>query len=258
MDMDFEKAFTFISEDSQWKKKLAIGGGLSFLSMIALLIPLFLPVIFRGWLSLSIEGFLVSLVIGIIIFSVLNLAIFGYFSITAHNRINNQENFLPEWSEFGRLIIAGIKTIIGHVLCFLPFIFISGILFLIIVSPAVFHDNPISPFLTAIFTIAGLFGYFVLYALLLIFYYLLFGTFLKDMKVLSFLNFKTAISLVKNNIINYLIFWLLVVVISLIVQFVSIILIFTIIGILLLPWVMFYSFLVSADVIAQFVKTSKE
>ncbi len=258
MEMDFEKAFKFITEDKDWKKKLAIGGGLELLSIIAVLVPLLLPVVCLEWQSLGFTSFLALFATGLIIFSVLNLAILGYLSLTTHNRIHNHEKFLPEWSGFGHLIITGLKTVIGHVLFFLPFIFISGIFLLVIMTPSVFQNSLLSSLLTALFTIAGLFGYFILYVFIVVFYFLLFGSFLKDLKMLSFLNFKAAIALVKNNIINYLIFWLLIIVISIMVQFISILLVFTIVGIVLVPWLIFYSSLITADVIAQFVKTSKE
>ncbi len=253
MNMDFEKSFNYITADKNWKSKLMTGGALSFLAFIIL----FLPLIFIKHLDFVVFVSLLS--VAFIISLILNFATFGYFALTAHNRIHNNENFLPEWKNFGKLIAAGCKVVIGHVLFFLPFALIGGVILLVIMFPEILPDyHAISVLITLILIAAGLFAYFILYMLLVIFYFLLFGSFLTDLKILSFLNFKKAAGFAKNNIVNYLIFWLLVIVVSLIVQFLSVVLIFTIIGALLIPWLIFYSYLVSADIIAQFVKTSKE
>lgn len=259
MAMDLEKSFTFITEDSDWKKKLAIGGGLGLLSVLILLFPILLTTLFTPLVTIKFWLLLSLTTICVVISAVINLAIFGYFSITAHNRIYNKEKFLPEWSDFGALIAAGVKTVVGHVLCFLPFILCGAIVFLLAVFPALLFENNLLSGIFSIISLAlSLVGFFVLYALIIIFYFLLFGVFLKDLNVLSFLNFKAAYGLVKNNILNYVIFWLFVIIISLIVELVSIILILTIVGIFLLPWVFFYSYLVSAEIFAQFVRTQKD
>lgn len=259
MAMDLEKSFTFITEDSEWKKKLAIGGGLGLLSVLILLFPILLTTLFAPLVTIKFWLLLSLTTICIVISAVINLAIFGYFSITAHNRIHNKEKFLPEWSDFGALTAAGVKTVVGHVLCFLPFILCGAIVFLLAVFPALLFENNLLSGVFSIISLAlSLVGFFVLYALIIIFYFLLFGVFLKDLNVLSFLNFKAAYGLVKNNILNYVIFWLFVIIISLIVELVSIILILTIVGIFLLPWVFFYSYLVSAEIFAQFVRTQKD
>lgn len=259
MAMDLEKSFTFITEDSEWKKKLAIGGGLGLLSVLIILFPILLTTLFAPLVTIKFWLLLSLTTICIVISAVINLAIFGYFSITAHNRIHNKEKFLPEWSDFGALIAAGVKTVVGHVLCFLPFILCGAIVFLLAVFPALlFGNNLLSGIFSIISLALSLVGFFVLYALIIIFYFLLFGVFLKDLNVLSFLNFKAAYGLVKNNILNYVIFWLFVIIISLIVELVSIILILTIVGIFFLPWVFFYSYLVSAEIFAQFVRTQKD
>lgn len=259
MAMDLEKSFTFITEDSEWKKKLAIGGGLGLLSVLILLFPILLTTLFTPLVTIKFWLLLSLTTICVVISAVINLAIFGYFSITAHNRIHNKEKFLPEWSDFGALTAAGVKTVVGHVLCFLPFILCGAIVFLLAVFPALLFENNLLSGIFSIISLAlSLVGFFVLYALIIIFYFLLFGVFLKDLKVLSFLNFKAAYGLVKNNILNYVIFWLFVIIISLLVELVSIILILTIVGILLLPLVFFYSYLVSAEILAQFVRTQKD
>lgn len=259
MAMDLEKSFTFITEDSEWKKKLAIGGGLGLLSVLIILLPILLTTLFAPLVTIKFWLLLSLTTICIVISAVINLAIFGYFSITAHNRIHNKEKFLPEWSDFGALIAAGVKTVVGHVLCFLPFILCGAIVFLLAVFPALLFENNLLSGIFSIISLAlSLVGFFVLYALIIIFYFLLFSVFLKDLNVLSFLNFKAAYGLVKNNILNYVIFWLFVIIISLIVELVSIILILTIVGIFLLPWVFFYSYLVSAEIFAQFVRTQKD
>ena len=85
--MDFEKAFTYIKDDERWMTKLGIGAGLQFL--IFLIFPIFLfP---------------------------------GYMVQTMRNVRDGMENPLPEWDDWGTLLMDGF-TIIGAQLVYtLPF-----------------------------------------------------------------------------------------------------------------------------------------
>ncbi len=87
---------------------------------------------------------------------------------------------------------------------------------------------------------------------------LMIGNFSVDMKILDFVNFKKAYAHIRDNWANYLILLLLLIALSLILQVGAFILALTIVGVIIIPAFMFYMYLVSADLVAQFMKTKRE
>lgn len=84
--------------------------------------------------------------------------------------------------------------------------------------------------------------------------YLMIGTFSRDLKVLSFVNFKSAFETLKKRWLNYLLLFLLIIAVGVIAQFAMLVLTITIVGAITLPWIVFYISLVSANLIAQYIK----
>lgn len=92
--MDFGAAFSFVTADEDWVKKLAIGSGLALAGLITFglaLIPL------AGW----------------------SLAI-------ARRVMDGTQPMLPEWSDFGQLTIDGLKMIAIGVVWALPLIILGA------------------------------------------------------------------------------------------------------------------------------------
>jgi hypothetical protein len=83
--MEIGKAFTFVTEDDSWIKKLAIGA-------VFVLIP-----------------FLILLLI-------------GYQILIIRNVIDGKDNALPEWDEFGQLFIDGLIMVVTVFVYALPMI----------------------------------------------------------------------------------------------------------------------------------------
>lgn len=252
MDINFEKAFSFITEDKEWKKKISIGGGLSLLTVIVFVLP-FLATLFRASAPLAIG----LLGISILLCTVIILALVGYPYQVAYNRINNTEEILPDWKNFGVLVLTGIKSCVGYFLYTLP-LSIAMLVMTGLFALGAIGDNPS---LKVLFLILGFTVIFVLMVLSFIYmlaYYLMMTSFSKDLKVLSYIDFKSAYRMLKNNWLNYLILFLLVIAVSVIMQFALMILFCTIIGIIFIPAMMFYLSIVNADLLAQFAKTQKE
>lgn len=111
--MEIGKAFTFVTEDDEWIKKLAIGGGLMLISILfgALLLPLL--VIF----------FLV-----------------GYQIAIMRNVIDGKDRPLPEWQEWGQLFIDGVIVSIAGLVYALPIILFT-ICSLALILPASIEGN---------------------------------------------------------------------------------------------------------------------
>ena len=87
--MDIGSAFTFVFDDEEWIKKVAIGGGIMLAGLI-----------------------LTPILIGLALF----LPIGGYMLETLRNVRDGQARPLPEWTDFGDLFMKGLMLfIIGFV-----------------------------------------------------------------------------------------------------------------------------------------------
>ncbi len=91
--MDFGASFSFVTQDEEWIKKIAIGAVLVLVSPFTLGISL-IPLV--GW------GLEIS-----------------------RRVIRGTEPTLPDWSDFGQLFTDGIKLIVGALIWSLPLIILS-------------------------------------------------------------------------------------------------------------------------------------
>ena len=155
--MDFGKAFTYAFDDKEWVTKLLIGGILS-------LIP------------------------------IVNLVVLGYMLKTLKNVADGVEQPLPDWSDFADFFVKGLMSFLGAVVWALPIIAVVGMfavlglvaeydptygyegpfrlcvwglnclsslygLFLVVVLPAAFAGYAISDEFGAFFRFGEIFGF---------------------------------------------------------------------------------------------------
>ncbi|MEJ2211138.1 MAG: DUF4013 domain-containing protein [Anaerolineae bacterium] len=98
--MDIGKAFGFVFEDENWIVKVLIGAGI------------FAVAILFSWVIL------IPLIIG--------MAILGGYQIEIVRRvIHGQVDGLPEWDDWGKLIVDGLKYIVIGIVYALPAIIVS-------------------------------------------------------------------------------------------------------------------------------------
>ena len=102
MNLDFEKALTYIAKDPGWSNKILAGGGLLLATFAIFIIPVSLLILTTSGV-IGLTSFILCFVFSII----LSLVLAGYMAQTANKRINYQNSLLPDWSEFGRFIITG-------------------------------------------------------------------------------------------------------------------------------------------------------
>src|SRR5919202_7087672 len=102
MQMDIGKAFTFVSEDPKWVNKVLIGGAL----IIAGILAIFTIV---GWLF---------------VFAI----VFGYLVQLTRNVIAQQPQPLPEWTDFGALMVDGFKAFVVMLVMSLPAVLVTLVL----------------------------------------------------------------------------------------------------------------------------------
>lgn len=87
--MDIGKAFTFVFEDPEWIKKIAIGA-------LIFLIPLVGPFV-----------------------------IIGYMLVAMKNVADGQQYPMPDWGNFGGYLVKGIYAAVGSLIYFIPVILIA-------------------------------------------------------------------------------------------------------------------------------------
>ncbi|MBC8450204.1 MAG: DUF4013 domain-containing protein [Chloroflexi bacterium] len=96
--MDIGKSITFIFEDPDWLKKVAIGTGLILLGMIFMVV-------------------LIGLVPLIIVT--------GYTVVLIKNVMDGVEHPLPEWEDWGDLFMRGLKIFLIQLIWAIPLIIVS-------------------------------------------------------------------------------------------------------------------------------------
>ncbi len=130
--MDVGKSFTFLFEDKKWVEKLLIGG-------LILLIP----------------------IVG-------SLLLMGYMVVLIRNVRQGEEYPLPEWHEFGEMIVDGLKLLLAYIVWALPII-VLWVPFVVLAIPlGVFASEDVAGGILG--TLALCFTCFtVLYAILLLF-----------------------------------------------------------------------------------------
>ena len=186
MGISLKQAFIFVPQDKNWLPKVLIGGLLLFFPVFAFIFPGIYRILFNPlnyyWVTLFALLTLTCM-----------LAVSGYFFKTVHNRIVHERGKLPSWKFLTYFIHIGLKSFIGGLLFSIPFIVLFGMLAFI---------SPMSPGQESMpYLIAAI----VLNIIYTAFYIMLALNFSLDFKIHSFLNVKKAYSLIKHNILNYII-----------------------------------------------------
>lgn len=209
MDINFKEAFTFMCKDEKFVSKYLLGTLYVFFSVTPY-IAFYEDFLAGDWVK--------GLVIAALQLWVLMFPI-GYALLYANSKITTNTETLPEWDgNLSTTIENSFKYYMGCVLFMIP----TGIVFTIIATIAGIIASIISVLLigAANFTnpimfnaAAGLTVLGTLIILLPVFLCLVFlflmakSSFLTDMKIISFLNFKKMFSLLKKNFLNlFLIF----------------------------------------------------
>ena len=240
MGLSLKQAFIFVPQDKNWLPKILIGGLLLFFPVFPFIFPginrlLFNPLNYY-WIT----------IFGLLALTCL-LGVAGYFFKVVHNRIVHENGRLPSWKFFTYFVHIGIKSCIGGLIFSIPFIILFTLLAFI--SPLSMSDESV-PYIAA-----GI----VLHIIYTALYIMLALNFSLDFKIQSFLNVKKAYTLIKHNLINYILLVCYCVLVSLCMLILMILLVNGQILALILPFVSFYICLVYADLFAQFgVNTGKE
>lgn len=93
--MDIGKSFSYVFEDPRWVSKVAIGG------------------------AILLVGFLFSWVLLIPALAA-SAIVFGYVLNVTRNVADGSATPLPEWNEFGNLLVKGLTALVGVIIWLLP------------------------------------------------------------------------------------------------------------------------------------------
>jgi hypothetical protein len=120
--MNYSEAISFIFQDKDWVKKIAIGG-------FCLFVALFTGILFFiGFFAL------------------------GYYVSVMRNVMHGQENFLPEWKDWNKFFVDGLM---GAIILFVNFLVIGGLCAAIIVAIATTSNADYEMVLGIVFTAIG-------------------------------------------------------------------------------------------------------
>ncbi len=171
--MDYNRIFTYIFKDEGWIKKVLIGGLLTLIPVVGFFFPL------------------------------------GYFLKHYRNMRDGNDVPLPEWNDFGDIFMVGLKQFVVNLIYSLP-VFVIG-LFSFVVSFLMMNGSKDGRNAAPILGIIGLLYFFVFL------YYLIF-TFIMPAVIMKFTrNFSISealkvgevLSLIKSNIKDFLILFLI-------------------------------------------------
>lgn len=197
--MDYIKPFTFAFEDKDWVKKLGYAAVIALICTLLFILPL-------------------------------GLFVIGYTFRTARNVIAGKKEPLPEINDIGEMLIDGLKFLVVGIVYALPILLLYGILFGIIIASGSINEESIG--------IVGGIGASVIYCFVLI--YAIFLGFMQPALMLQYLrtdgdiakclNVMEVWNLAKNNAVTCLLFLLVTIGASFLVQIATVVSIITICG----------------------------
>lgn len=255
MKYNIEKTFSYVAKDPNWVKKILIGGAICLGSFLLFLIPPIAAIISKTFNA----GVVLTLIICMLIGCIGLLSLSGYGFQTAQDRINNEDAMLPDWNDFWGFVLTGLKSLIGSSLYFLPVIILAVISAIFSVMEKHAETNHLASYsniLIVSFIVSAVYQLFNV--IFTFFLYLMSSSFVKDFNIFSYLNFAKAYRRIKGNVIDYVILVLLILAVSVVFNIVLLLLAITIVGIIALPFVGFYSQLVVMELIARFTNISEK
>lgn len=249
MTLNIENSLKYPIKDPKWKKKVLIGGSLMTLQVICNFLNQFSSSFKEIAKSAPEKALYFIPLIAAVVALVILFAMFtgGYYTKNINQRISKPDSMLPDWSEWGNLFFIGFKATSATMIYIITVVTMAIILFvatvkligdstigvivgLLLLMPLVF-------FVTILFSIANL-------------------AFATNLRFSSFFNFKLMKNLIKNNAGEFFLYLILAFAVSMLYSIVSIVLALTIVGIVLLPFLYFYQFLIISDLASQFIRNS--
>lgn len=242
MKFDLEKTFSYAQNDPCWIKKCLIGSSLCIPIVLSQIINSFIPNKPTPEIFQTLIIFLPFIAVLAIITLLCSIFTWGFYIKNVNIRIKNPESMLPEW-KWKELFILGIKAVAG---VFVYLVFMFGVNVMLIMSAA-----RIGVILMIVLSIL----WTILFLILLSLGFLSFTT---DTRFVSFFDYGKMKKMIVGNVLNYILFVVIILAINIMVSIVFCILMATIIGLVVAPFIIFYQSILMSDIVAQFIRTSPE
>ena len=239
MKFDIKQAFTYMFQDKKLSLKLLIGYFIVSFIFLFNFIPSFLDKTkIDKFVSNNIGIGAVAIIILLLLIVFLILAYFaycGYYFANSNLRMIKPNEAILDWTNFKYFLSVGFKNSIASLLYFLLFISCAIILLYIFKS-----SNIILYYMIVLFGICYFIGASI--------------SFTTDLKIVSFFDLKKIYQVLFVNFLNLTKFVLWNILVTIFLFFAVFILGITIVGILLVPLVIFYFLLIYIDLTAQLLR----
>ena len=249
MKYSVEESFAFIKQDEDWLRKVLVAMWLIFLALLIFFIPLLTVILIKSYSLPSILIVLICSVISLI----LVLSVGGFILQFGHDRITNRAAKLPEWNNFWTFVFISFKSCAGSIMFYIPVILVKLIAIELVVlqmqgnipSAAGGTESSLTFFADLFVNLFSLFYMFI--------YFAFHANFVKDFNMFSYLNYAAAFRLMKGKFVSYLVLIAVLLAVGIVFEISSLMLVLTIIGTFVIPFVYVYIKLVCIDFIAQFM-----
>lgn len=240
--MDIIKSFTYMFKGKHWYYNIIIGSIIAFpLCFSETLLNLAGKAPFEApYIMLSLLYGACSLVVGIFLS--------GFLCANANYRLNNKEENTINWSNLDIILLSGLKSFLANFIYKIPLFIILG-LGLLATLTAMLDLTNINPgaYYSTSLKIVNALGYLIEIIII--------PSFIIDLKLDSFFNFKRIGKLIKNNTSGFLILLVISLLVTLIYSICKTK--FSIPTVLWIPVdciLTFYMILIKSDLISQFVQ----
>ncbi len=237
---DFQRAFKFFTNDSQWATKFITGGFLLLIPVLVSYVRQYLP----DDNSKLIVKYLPILIPAIIISLIFSAIVAGYRFKLINNEILYNDLKLPAWGAIIDYFVLAFKAAAGSA----AWIVLAGVLVWFVMIPfgALYKINALLLLVPIILVSSIIISLLVVLPLLN-------ASYCVDLKFNSFFNMQRLKKLIKGNVLKYFVYGVILFALSALQQILAFVLGLTVIGILFVPFLTFYFTLVSADITAQFI-----
>lgn len=256
MSLNIEHALKYMFKDTEWKMKFLIGS----IFMIGMLILNIMNKLLRLLDNVKpeqIEHYMkimpAILVIGGILFiisTILNIFSTGYFAKNTNLRIFKPESNLLEWNNWTNMFFAGFKANIAVLIYCFTFCLVCCIPILLIIILSI-NLNKMALIIAVLVSISLIFIASITFMFLIAAATLAFNT---DLKFSSYFNLGLMKKIITKDFLGFFIYVILICSISILANIINSILMITIVGIVFMPVIYFYQYLVQNELAAQFIR----
>jgi hypothetical protein len=266
MSLEIKRAVKFIFDDKNWLQKIALGGVFYFVASFFHMFDGFsmgflTPICTRMHLPILTLPFVLNGMFSLLAFNLFMMIVFillyaipkGYIIQSMHNEINSEEPVLPEWeSALGKYFRMGVSLFAINLIYLVIIGIISIIPFIAGYSVyALYPDNPMVASLGMFAAIFFCLPFVFIYTLILPF---IVCTYAEKLNVKDAFKLDRIFSLIFNVLPEYLLTFVLTFFLVIVWFLLSMAMVCTCVGIVLMPFLILPMGLISMNLFAQTYK----